>query len=105
MVKPLHAIKLRNTEESDLDYVLGAEHSEENCRFLLPLSIPKIQSDHARASFLIELTVPCPDLLACPSISRPRSSKPVTAPPRPTVIGPVTPARYDVPNYSYAARK
>jgi hypothetical protein len=23
MVKPLHAIKLRDTEESDLDYVLG----------------------------------------------------------------------------------
>jgi hypothetical protein len=46
------------------------------------VSIPKIQSDHATASFLIDLTVPCPDLLACPSISRPRSSKQVTAPPR-----------------------
>jgi len=41
MVKPLHAIKLRHTEESDLDYVLGAEHSEENCPFLIPWSHEK----------------------------------------------------------------
>lgn len=38
MVKYLHALKLRRTEETDVDYVFGAEHSEENCRFVIPWS-------------------------------------------------------------------
>jgi diamine N-acetyltransferase len=41
MVKALQSIKLRKTEETDLDYVLGAEHSEENCPFVIPWSREK----------------------------------------------------------------
>lgn len=38
MIKTLHAITLRKTQESDLDYVLAAEHNDENCRFVIPWS-------------------------------------------------------------------
>lgn len=38
MEKPLHALALRKTEKRDLDYVLAAEHSEENRVFLIPWS-------------------------------------------------------------------
>jgi ribosomal protein S18 acetylase RimI-like enzyme len=45
MVKALHAIKLRKTEETDLDYVLDAEHSEENSPFVIPWP----REDHLQA--------------------------------------------------------
>lgn len=38
MLKHLRAITLRKTEESDLDYVLAAEHNPENSRFVIPWS-------------------------------------------------------------------
>src|SRR5262245_52913346 len=38
MVKSLSALRLRRTKESDLDYVLAAEHSEENRLFVIPWS-------------------------------------------------------------------
>jgi diamine N-acetyltransferase len=38
MIKHLHALKLRRTEETDVDYVFGAEHGEENSRFEVPWS-------------------------------------------------------------------
>src|SRR6266542_2073634 len=41
MVKPSHVLKLSKTEEGDLDYVLGAEHSEENRLFVIPWSREK----------------------------------------------------------------
>jgi ribosomal protein S18 acetylase RimI-like enzyme len=41
MLKHLHAITLRKTEESDLDYILAAEHDPENCRFVIPWSREK----------------------------------------------------------------
>lgn len=41
MLKHLHAITLRKTEESDLDYVLATEHDPENCRFVIPWSREK----------------------------------------------------------------
>jgi diamine N-acetyltransferase len=38
MLKTVDALKLRKTEEADLDYVLEAEHSDENRLFLIPWS-------------------------------------------------------------------
>ena len=38
MLKHLRAITLRKTDESDLDYVLAAEHNPENSRFVIPWS-------------------------------------------------------------------
>ena len=57
MVKTLSVLKLRSTEETDLDYVVGAEHGEENRLFVIPWSREqhlKALADHDLAHLVVQ---------------------------------------------------